>query len=254
MRLKLITCQVFCRELAAVVQRSCHQVDVETVSKGLHNIGCGAMRERLQQAVDAVASGYDAILMGYGLCNNGLAGLTARRIPLVVPRAHDCITLLLGSKERYLEYFNQNPGTFFRSTGWIEHEKNPSELNQLSIPRKHGMHASFEELVERYGEDNARYLWTELVQHDRHYAQSTFIEMGVEPDDRFELRAREEAERRGWKFEKVQGDLSLLQRFVDGEWNEEEFQIIGPGCQLQARYDERIVDCQRPSASRREGS
>ena len=241
MRLKLISCQVFSREVAAVVAHSRHQIDVEILSKGLHNIGCAGMRERLQAAIDRVPPGPDAILLGYGLCNNGLAGLRARDIPLVAPRAHDCITVLLGSKERYLDYFERHPGAYFKSSGWIEHEKNPAELDQLSIPHRNSMHASFDELAARYGEENARYLLQELGNHTRHYGQITFIEMGVEPDDRFERQSRVEAARRGWRFEKIQGDLSMLQRFVDGEWAESEFLTVPPGQQLVATYDEKLI-------------
>jgi hypothetical protein len=37
----------------------------------------------------------------YGLCNLALTSLRARAVPVVVPRAHDCITLYLGSRQRY---------------------------------------------------------------------------------------------------------------------------------------------------------
>jgi len=244
MRLKLISCQVFEREVSAVVARSQNQVDVEFLSKGLHNIGCLGMRERIQSTIDALPPDYDAVLLGYGLCNHGLAHIRPHHAPLVLPRAHDCITLLLGSKERYLDFFNANPGAFFRSSGWIEHETNPEHLEQLSISRRNGMDSSLADLIARYGEENGRYLWEELARSSDHYSQLNFIEMGTEPDDRFERHALSEAKHRGWEFSKTQGDLSLLQRFVDGPWAASEFLVVPPGHQIVPRYDGEIVDCE----------
>ena len=87
------------------------------------------MAAKIQEAVDRTPEGvYDAILLGYGLCGNGLDGLTARHTRLVLPRAHDCIALLMGSRERYRAYFEANPGTYYRSTGWLERGKGLQQL------------------------------------------------------------------------------------------------------------------------------
>ncbi len=242
MRFKLIGCEIFYREICAAVSRSTNTIDLEFLPKGLHDIGSAPMRERLQNSLDRVdGSKYDAVLFVYGLCNNGTVGLEARSIPAVLPRAHDCISLFLGGKERYLSYFDSHPGVFFRTTGWIERGTVDGELSQISIKRRSGMDNSYEELVSRYGKENADYLQQAFNSYLTQYRQLTFIEMGIEPDHNFERLAREEASRLGWTFEKIRGDLSLIQRMVDGQWDKEEFLIVQPGEKVAATYDDSII-------------
>ncbi len=242
MRLKLISCEVFYREFNTVVARSPHTVDAEYLPKALHDIGTTGMRERLQAVVDRVTDpGYDAILLGYGLCNNGIFGLTARNVRLVVPRAHDCITLFLGSKERYLDYFQNNGGVYFETTGWLERGEAKGELSQLSVWNKLKTKQSFEEMVAKYGEENAKYLWEELGDDLKHYRKMTFIEMGIEPNGSFEQAAKEKAANRNLEFEKVQGQMGMFQRLVEGIWNDKEFLIVPPGRRIVAPYDDGII-------------
>ena len=240
MRFKLISCEIFFREMEFLLEQAPHQIDVEFMQKGLHDIPTGEMAKRLQAQVDS-AQGYDAILLGYGLCNNGLDGIKARSIQLVLPRAHDCIALFFGSRQRYREYFDANPGTYFKTTGWIERDEVADELKQLSIPHQTGMDLSYEQLVEQYGEDNAGFLWEELCNTEKNYSQITFIEMGVEPDDSFEKIAEEEAASKQWKFEKEPGNLTLLRRLLNGDWNDD-FLVIPPHHKIIARHDEQIVN------------
>lgn len=246
MRLKLISCEVFTREIDAAVRRSPNRIDVEFLSKGLHEIGSAQMLRRVQDALDRTEPDrHEAVALAYGLCNNGLSGLAARAVPLVLARAHDCMTLFFGGRSRYLEYFQRNPGTYFKTTGWMERGENPEALRQLSIEHRHGMDLGYEALVEKYGKENADYLQATMRQA-RHYGQLAFIEMGVEPDGSFEARAREEAERRGWKFDKVKGDLSLLQRLVDGPWDGDDFLVVPPGMKVAPTHDDRIVSAEEP--------
>ncbi len=158
MHLKLISCEIFYREMCAVAARSINQVDVEFLPKGLHDIGAAPMLERLQSALDVLdESEHQAVLFGYALCGNGLAGLTARSKPVVIPRAHDCITLFLGSRRRYLEYFHSHPGVYFKTTGWIERGEGLQPLSQETM-KKQGLGYTYEELVAKYGADIVR-LW-----------------------------------------------------------------------------------------------
>ena len=241
LKLKLISCEIFFREMEFLLEQSPHQIDVEFLQKGLHDIPSDEMTKRIQAQVDTASEqDYDAVLLGYGLCNNGLDGLKARNVQLVLPRAHDCIALFFGSRQRYKEYFDANPGTFFKTTGWIERDKVADELKQLSIPHQTGMDMTYEQLVEEYGEDNAEFLWEELCNTEKNYSQITFIEMGVEPDDSFEKIAKEEAASKHWKFKKEAGNLTLLRRLLNGDWNDD-FLVIPPHHSILARHDELIV-------------
>lgn len=239
MHLKLISCEVLYREMCSTAARSPHQVDVEFLPKGLHDLGGEAMRSKLQESVDRVDAGqYDAILMGYALCGNGVVGLTARTLPIVLPRAHDCIALLMGSRGKYQLYFDANSCVYYRSTGWLERGGN---LEQVFRDRT-GVGHSLEELIVRYGEENGRYLYKELTRYKHTYRQLTYIETGLEPDGSFEERAREEAAKKGWTFEKVTGNLTLFQQLLSGNWPKQDFLIVKPGWRVVPTYNDDIID------------
>ncbi len=251
MKLQLISCDVLFREMCTLVARTTNRVDVQFLPKGLHDLKSDQMRTRLQAAVDAVpADTYDAIILGYGLCNNGLHGLKARQTPIILPRAHDCITLFMGSRKRYLDYFENHHGVYFKTSGWIERGKAEGDLKQLSIGHIHGMDMTYDEMVEKYGEDNAQYLFETLVEsQSKSYGQYTFIEMGVEPDDRFERMTREQAAERNWTFEKIAGDLSLMEKLINGQWDDHDFLRVPPGHRVVARYDEGVVHTEREEST-----
>jgi hypothetical protein len=238
MRLHLIGCEVILRELCDGLVRSPHQFEVEFLPKGLHDLGAKAMRQELQARIDAAdAAPGEAILLGYGLCGTGIAGLRARTKPLVVPRAHDCITLLMGSRQVFDDYFREHPGAYYRSVGWVERG---GDLNAMLRDREGGA-LTLDGLVARYGEDNGTFLYAELTRYQHAYSQLTYIASGIDPDDRFERAARVEAEGKGWAFERLPGDLRLVRALMAGEWPEEDFLVVPPGAQIEASYDSRIV-------------
>ena len=238
MRFKLISCEVLFREMCDACARAPHQVDLEFLPKGLHDLGGRPMAAKIQEAVDSAPGGvYDAILLGYGLCGNGLDGLAARHTRLVAPRAHDCIALLMGGRDRYQEYFETNPGTFYRSTGWLERGKGLQQLTHDTF----GFDESLDALIRKYGEDNGRYLYGELTRYRANYSKLVFIETGLEPNGAFAAEAAAEAKGNGWSFERLPGDLAWLRRLVAGDWTEAEFVIAAPGERFAASFDGAVM-------------
>ena len=187
MRVRAICCEIIFREACLVAANSPLVVDFDFLPKGLHDIGSEKMRARLQEAVDAVdPEVYDATVLGYALCNNGVVGLEATRTRLIVPRAHDCISFFLGSRQRYREYFDAHPGTYFRTTGWNERG---SSREEDVIHDQLGTNRTYQEYVEKYGEDNAKFIMESLGGWKAAYSQMTYINMG--PVSYTHLRAHE---------------------------------------------------------------
>lgn len=177
-RYLLITCEVLFREVCLCASQSKNIIDIVFVPQGLHNIGAYNMSKRLQSEIDkADKTKYETILLGYGLCNNGIIGLHSK-LQLVVPRAHDCITLLLGSRNRYNEYFEKNSGTFYESTGWMERGADPNNTEE-SVTVQLGINKTYQEYVELYGEENAKFLLETLGDWLRNYKKYTFIDTGI---------------------------------------------------------------------------
>jgi hypothetical protein len=234
----LIACAVLYRECYYCAALSNNIIDIKLCEKGLHDIGAAKMSTRLQSEIDDIdPNNYDAILLAYGLCSNGTMGLRSK-IPIVLPRAHDCITLLMGSKEKYLQYFNQNTGTFYRSSGWIERETssldNPeSTVSQMGI-------STYQEYVEKYGEDNAKYLM-EILGSMAHYNKLAYIDTDVGNFQHYKNDVKKTAAEKGWKYEEVQGNIDLLLRLLNGEWDDNDFLVISPGSTSEPSHDESII-------------
>lgn len=239
MRVRAICCEIIFREACLVAANSPLVVDFDFLPKGLHDIGSEKMRARLQEAVDAVdPEVYDATVLGYALCNNGVVGLEATRTRLIVPRAHDCISFFLGSRQRYREYFDAHPGTYFRTTGWNERG---SSREEDVIHDQLGTNRTYQEYVEKYGEDNAKYLMEFLGQWEQSYTHGALIDFDFTRFLELEKRVEEICKEKGWEFVRLEGQLQLIQDWLDGCWDDERFLRLRPGQRIEADYRGGII-------------
>lgn len=240
MLLKVIACEIACREICLVSALSPNLVELEFLKQGYHDtpqLGKPAIQAR----IDAVEEGrFEAILIGYGLCNNMLAGITSRHTPLVVPRAHDCITFFLGSKERYETCFYQHPGTYYYTSGWLECRQRRGKVIDRTVSISNDN--SYEKWVEKFGEEEAKYLLEVMNQWREKYSHGILIDFEFTQHLNLRQKVVEICRQNGWNFKELRGELGLLQRWVDGLWNEDEFLIVKPGQSICAMYDTKIIN------------
>lgn len=240
MHLKVLACEIAAREIYYCAARARHTVSIELLTQGLHD-NSDVMRAELQQHVDAVdAERFDAVLLGYGLCNNGIVGLRARDLEIIIPRAHDCITFFLGSKERYAQEFDSRPGTYYYTSGWLEYPERRGTKPEMS--QKSGLGDTWRQmreyakLVEKYGEDNARYLMDVLGQWEQNYTHGALIDFEFTRSLDLDTRVADICRDKGWEFVRLEGSLDLLQDWLDGRWDAERFLRLMPGQAVRADY------------------
>lgn len=230
-RYKIIACHVLWRELCYYASVSRNVFDLHFLKQGLHNTP-DILRQELQAAIDATEADYDAVLIGYGLCSNGIHGIVARETRLVVAKGHDCLTHLLGSKERYREYFDAHPGTYWYTPGWID---------DSSQPGKERYENTYQSYLEKYGEDNAQYLMEMEQGWFKEYSNAAYVDLGFGDTEHYKQFTRDCAKWLGWDCDELTGNPRLIRKLVEGEWDDSDFLIAEPGQRIVASNDEGVI-------------
>ncbi|MDR1598772.1 MAG: DUF1638 domain-containing protein [Oscillospiraceae bacterium] len=243
MRIALIACRVFSRELNYYASQSPHAVELTWLPQGLHTYP-DRLRQTVQSTIVELERQYaakeshfeaDVIALGYGLCSNGVIGLKAGKLPLVVPRTDDCIAVFLGSQERYLNLFNQMRGCYWLNNGWIEY----GWLEEGHVPSSEMLTQRRNEYAEKYGEDNADFLIETEMSWIGNYHTCAYIESTVYDCPKYRETARRFADENKWERQTVSGDHRMLRMLTDGTWNDEEFLVVPPGYRIAPLYDGR---------------
>jgi hypothetical protein len=221
------------------VARTPHTVDVEFMEKGAHDKS-DFLRQLIQSKIDSAQCGdkkYDAILLCYGLCGNGAVNIESGDMRVVIPRAHDCCTIFLGSKDRFRQYFADNPSLPFSSTGYME--RGGSYVREASIERILGLDKSYGEYVRLYGEDNARYIFETLnpVLTGEQERKVVFVDIPETRHLGYAEKCRAKAQAEGKEYVQLQGDIRLIRNLVFGEWNSDDFLVMTPHQRTAGAYD-----------------
>ncbi len=239
----LISCGVFEREISLILEETHERPDVVFLPQALHELPAAEMKSRIQQVIDGSdAAGYSEILLAYGLCGGGLAGIRACRAPLVIPRAPDCIPLLFGDRSAHETNAGSHPGTIYRSCGWVEKKNTLPGIRAVSPATRMGMGQSLAEFIAKYGDDNGRYLFELLSAMPDGYDRLVYIRTGTHADSACSREAAAEAAVKQLAFEEKPGNLDWLRLLVTGPWHDAQFTVIPPGTRIISVSNKRIME------------
>ena len=220
----VLACRVFEDLFARFVQTGTIQRFIY-LDYGLHNYP-KKLNEAVQVALDALPQP-SLVILGYGLCGNGLNGICAGRHTLLIPRADDCIAVFLGSYERYRQEFAKESATYYLTKGWLESGSNPLK--------------EYQGYVERYGVKKADWVMDQLYHN---YKRLALVAHSQEDLDAYRTRALEVArycERWGMRYEEILGSPDFFRRLIEAAADIEhaavDFIVVQPGGELaQAEF------------------
>jgi len=208
----VVACRSLRPELEQLRGENEDAVEIRYLPQQLHRSPdrLGRAAAKLLERVDTAIA---EVVLAYGWCSGGIGGLLAPSQGLWIPRVHDCIALLLGSRQAYQEAFDRRPGTYYLTAGWLDEQKDP--IGTLE-----------HDYVPRVGREDAEWaLRTEL----EHYTHIVLIDTGVTPLSRLRPRAEDNARFLNKRYEEVAGSSSLLRRILFGPQDAADFVYVPPG-------------------------
>ena len=247
---KLIACSVLQREFALLASKCSNTIDITTVRQQYHEVPT-TLTQMLQAEIDRIDSNtdphtndltrrdIDAILLGYGLCSNAIVGLHSKKYRIVIPKAHDCATLVMGSKEAYQEYFETFKGSYFFTRGWYE-------LGAFDTDDERRLNQMRQFYMEKYEDEE---IVDELMSMEKemtaNYKYITYVEWPGLSDEASIQCAKDSCAQRGWTYNHMMGSSRLLEDLLEGRWDADKFLILEPGETAAPSYDSLVIKAKR---------
>jgi hypothetical protein len=231
-RIALVACRVFEDEIVLHGASAPQIREIRYLEIGLHD-----HPDNLRKAVQAEICSFDerddidAVALAYALCGRGTAGLRAGRHRLVIPRGHDCMTVFMGSKEKFACQQAACPDSYYYTPGWMKAGRCPGP-GRLELLR--------EEFSQKFEPDDVEFLIESAKANWALHGRAVYLDLGTPGADEKAAEAEDSAKALGWKFERLPGDPALLKDLLSGRWDPDRFQIIEPGEALDHSPDSNI--------------
>lgn len=221
-RRALIACDVFRDEIAALAGPPEAWAERVFLEMELHDRP-DELRRQIQAAIAGVEARHpdlDAVVLAYGLCGNGLAGIRAGRCPIALPQAHDCVSVFMGGADAHSRFLKRHPGAYFYSPGWIRKKRVPGPDRERHLR---------EAWSARYPDDPE--MVEELIEADAesfaHHDTAAYISLLENAQAREYCRSCARA--LNWRFVEIPADAGLLRDLLLGNWEGAGILVVPPG-------------------------
>ena len=75
----------------------------------------------------------------------------------------------------------------------------------------------------------------------RNYNTAAYIKMPFFDKEEYMEYTKKAAESYNWDYRQIDGDMTLMEDFVNGNWDDEMFLVVPPNHKITASYDEKII-------------
>ena len=199
-KIVIVSCSVMRPELEAIL-RGNGAYELRYLDSRLHDTP-KKIPALLQKEVDAVEPYASRIVLGYGFCSSGIAGVTAPQQGIYVPKVHDCIALFLGSVKSY-----------YLTPGWMEEDRDP--LGHME-----------KDYIPKMGRKRAE-LGTRLT--FKNYTHIALIDTGVADVEPLRRVAMDNARFLEKEYEEITGTHEFFGKILFGPYDERDFLYFKAG-------------------------
>lgn len=208
MKNKIIACEVMKEEILSL--GPVKDVEFEFVSMEFH-LYPKKLKEKLQDIINN-STGYNRIILAFGLCGGASNGIKANTCTLTIPKVHDCVSIFLYNGDGCVCDFKKEKGTFYLSSGWMISEK--------SILSEH------KRTVLKYGEKKAFKILKRMYDD---YKKILFIKTSPSTKEKIIEQSKEIAKLIDVQYEMIESRIAFIEKIVKGPWDDRNFINIVSG-------------------------
>lgn len=204
----VVSCAMLEDEINTLYEKLGCRYPVVWLDRGYHNTP-EKLRQKLQETI-LFLQDQDEILLTFGLCGNGTAGVCSPGTRLILPKFDDCLNMLLCTGRRTKRALTQ-AGTIYLTRGWT--------LDRESIIQQ------YESLQEKYDEETCEMIMETMYAH---YDSLTLVNTGCYNMEEVKKYAEQVGEMMDFKIKETPGSLQILEKLLTGCWDEN-FLVLSPG-------------------------